>query len=60
MHVELVGMGPKLLISDASTATQRTIRWRLRVCGNTAVEFGVVPTDPAWCHRHSTLHKVNA
>lgn len=58
MHVELLGVGPKMLISDASTATQRTIRWRLRVRGNTAVEFGVVPADPDWCRRHSTLHKM--
>lgn len=36
-------MGPKLLLSDRSTADQPTIRWRLRVKGNTAVEFGVIP-----------------
>ena len=41
--VRLHGMGPKLLLSDRSTADQPTIRWRLRVKGNTAVEFGVIP-----------------
>ena len=41
--VRLLGMGPKLLLSDRSTADQPAIRWRLRVKGNTAVEFGVVP-----------------
>lgn len=38
-------MGPKLLLSDASTAERRALRWRLVVRGNTAVEFGVVPAD---------------
>ena len=56
--VALPGLGPRLLLSDASTATQGTIRWRLRVCGNTAVEFGVVPAEADCCH--STLHKVRA
>jgi hypothetical protein len=36
-------MGPKLLVSDLSTADQPVLRWRLVVRGNTAVEFGVVP-----------------
>ena len=38
-------MGPKLLLSDRSTADQPVLRWRLRVRGNTAVEFGCVPAD---------------
>ena len=46
----------QLLVSDATTGTHGTLRWRLRVRGNTAVEFGVVPADH--CSRHGTLHKV--
>lgn len=40
-------MGPKLLVSDVSTAQQPVLRWQLRVRGNTAVEFGVIPADLA-------------
>lgn len=36
-------MGPKLLVSDMSTADRKVLRWQLRVNGNNAVEFGVVP-----------------
>jgi hypothetical protein len=43
LHIKLEGMGPKLLVSDFSTADQPVLRWRLVVRGNTAVEFGVVP-----------------
>lgn len=43
LHIKLEGMGPKLLVSDTSTADQPVLRWRLVVRGNTAVEFGVVP-----------------
>lgn len=43
LHIKLEGMGPKLLVSDVSTADQPVLRWRLVVRGNTAVEFGVVP-----------------
>jgi hypothetical protein len=43
LHIRLDGMGPKLLVSDLSTADQPLLRWRLVVRGNTAVEFGVVP-----------------
>ena len=46
----------QLLVSDATTGTHGTLRWRLRVRGNTAVEFGVVPADHY--SRHGTLHKV--
>jgi hypothetical protein len=44
-QILLQGMGPKLLLSDASTGQQPLLRWRLVVRGNTAVEFGVVPAD---------------
>lgn len=47
-HIRLAGMGPKLLVSDASTAGRRALRWHLVVRGNTAVEFGVVPADLAY------------
>lgn len=42
-HTTPQGMGPKMLVSDLSTAEQPVLRWRLSVRGNTAVEFGVVP-----------------
>lgn len=45
LHIKLEGMGPKLLVSDRSTADQPVLRWRLAVRGNTAVEFGVVPLN---------------
>ncbi|KAL4428542.1 hypothetical protein ABPG75_002631 [Micractinium tetrahymenae] len=56
--VQLAGMGPKLLVSDVSTAHQPVLRWQLRVCGNTAVEFGVIPAGlpPS----HTALHKCQA
>ncbi len=41
--------------ADKSTAECRVLRWRLLVCGNTAVEFGVVPE--AICGDISSLHK---
>lgn len=45
LSIKLDGMGPKLLVSDLSTADQPVLRWRLAVRGNTAVEFGVVPLN---------------
>ena len=45
LNIKLDGMGPKLLVSDLSTADQPVLRWRLAVRGNTAVEFGVVPLN---------------
>ena len=40
----LARMGPKLLVSDKSTADQPFLRWQLQVRGrNACVEFGVVP-----------------
>lgn len=46
-------MGPKLLVSDKSTAEQPFLRWQLQVRGrNACVEFGVVPETHlvrAWC-----------
>lgn len=44
--VSLQGLlGPKLLVSDRSTFDQPVLRWRFRVTGNRAVEFGVVPSS---------------
>jgi len=56
--VTLTGMGPKLLLSDISTRDQPTLRWRLLVRGNTAVEFGCLPVnlEPG----HTVLHKCQA
>ena len=43
-RVGLARMGPKLLVSDTSTADQPFLRWQLQVRGrNACVEFGVVP-----------------
>lgn len=42
-------MGPKLLVSDVSTASQPVLRWQLRIKGNTAVEFGVIPAALEVC-----------
>jgi hypothetical protein len=53
--VRLAGMGPKLLISDKSTIDQPVLRWRLRVRGNTAVEFGALPLGVEL--GHTALHK---
>lgn len=44
-HIKLQGLGPKMLVSDVSSHQKTMLRWRLRVKGNTAVEFGVVPVD---------------
>lgn len=56
--IRLTGMGPKLLVSDLSTRDQSVLRWRLRVKGNTAVEFGVIPADLELSH--TALHKCMA
>lgn len=40
-------MGPRLLVSDWGTFDRAILRWRLRVHGNMAVEFGVVPSSLA-------------
>jgi hypothetical protein len=56
--VRLLDMGPKLLISNKSTADQNILRWRLRVTGNTAVEFGVIPVDLE--PNQNSLHKTDA
>ncbi len=38
-------MGPKLLLSDISTADAPLLRWRLEIRGNNAVEIGTVPVS---------------
>ena len=53
--MRLTGMGPKLMLSNKSTADQPVLRWRLRVRGNTAVEFGVIPVNLPLAH--TALHK---
>eukprot|EP00210_Caulerpa_lentillifera_P006988 g6683.t1 len=54
-QVKLVGLGPKMLVSDKSTNQQSLMRWQLRVKGNTAVEFGIVPV--ALQDKKKALHK---
>jgi hypothetical protein len=55
--IRLTDMGPKLLYSNASTRDQDVLHWRLRVTGNTAVEFGVIPVmlEP----NQNSLHKTD-
>jgi len=43
MQVKLDGIGPKLLVSDCTTADVPFLRWRMEIKGNNAVEFGTVP-----------------
>lgn len=43
--VTLEGIGPKLLVSEYSTAQKPVLRWRLELRGNNAVEFGVCPAS---------------
>lgn len=40
-------LGPKLLVSSLTTHDRPVLKWRLRVTGNAAVEFGVVPSNLA-------------
>ncbi|CAD7697165.1 unnamed protein product [Ostreobium quekettii] len=54
-EVKLMGLGPKMLVSDLSTSEKRVLRWKLRVQGNTAVEFGAVPSFLQ--KRRKALHK---
>ena len=56
--IRLAGMGPKLMLSNKSTADQPVLRWQLRVRGNTAVEFGIVPVNLPLTH--TSLHKCQA
>jgi hypothetical protein len=55
LTARLTGMGPKLMLSDKTTADQPVLRWRLRVRGNTAVEFGIIPVNLP--RTHTALHK---
>jgi hypothetical protein len=57
-RVGLASLGPKLLVSDFSTADKALLRWRVRVRGNTAVEFGVVPLSLT--DEHLSLHKARS
>lgn len=41
-NLSIVGYGPKILVSDVSTAHSPLLRWHLKVSGNLAIEFGVV------------------
>ncbi|KAK9823592.1 hypothetical protein WJX72_004081 [[Myrmecia] bisecta] len=57
-RVTLTGVGPKLLVSDLSTKDAPSLRWHLRVKGNTAVEFGIVPL--ALQKTQTALHKAQS
>jgi hypothetical protein len=59
LRVELPVMGPRLLLSAASTATQPTLRWCVRVEGNTAVEFACLPEDETLLDDANALHHRN-
>mmetsp|Transcript_18747 Transcript_18747/g.52635 ORF Transcript_18747/g.52635 Transcript_18747/m.52635 type:complete len:293 (-) Transcript_18747:308-1186(-) len=54
-HIKLEGVGPKMLVSTDSTQNGKLLRWRFRLEGNNAVEFGVVPqcleNDPKALHK---------
>lgn len=56
--IRLLDMGPKLLLSNLDTGDQPILRWRLRVTGNTAVEFGVIPANLE--PNQNSLHKADA
>ncbi|GAX82988.1 hypothetical protein CEUSTIGMA_g10415.t1 [Chlamydomonas eustigma] len=43
--IRLEGIGPKLLVSDLSTADVSLLRWRMEIRGNNAVEFGTIPVS---------------
>lgn len=43
--IRLEGIGPKLLVSDLSTADVALLRWRIEIRGNNAVEFGTIPAS---------------
>jgi hypothetical protein len=53
--VALNVMGPKLLLSDASTRDSPVLVWRFFVRGNSAVEVGIVPDDMPYDHQ--ALHQ---
>jgi hypothetical protein len=48
-RIKLEGPGPKLLLSDQSTATCELLHWRIELRGNNAVEFGIVPASLQVC-----------
>lgn len=48
--VAMNGLGPKLLVSDATTRDNPTLTWRFFVRGNAAIEVGVVPDDMPYDH----------
>lgn len=37
--------GPRILVSDVSTAQSGLLRWKLVLRGNNAAEFGVIPAE---------------
>ncbi|EFJ40559.1 hypothetical protein VOLCADRAFT_108120 [Volvox carteri f. nagariensis] len=54
-EIRLDHPGPRLLLSDVSTAQTLILRWKLQLRGNNAAEFGVVPLDMQ--DQQKALHK---
>lgn len=54
-EIRLESPGPRILVSDASTAQSSLLRWKMLLKGNNAAEFGVIPA----CLQESNkaLHK---
>jgi hypothetical protein len=53
--VSLNVLGPRLLLSNATTRDSPILAWRFFVRGNAAVELGVVPDDAVYDHK--ALHR---
>ncbi|PNW85515.1 hypothetical protein CHLRE_03g190200v5 [Chlamydomonas reinhardtii] len=54
-EIRLEAPGPRMLVSDKSTADSPILRWKLMLRGNNAAEFGVVPLEMQ--DMHKALHK---
>ncbi|KAG2448198.1 hypothetical protein HYH02_006783 [Chlamydomonas schloesseri] len=54
-EITLDAPGPRMLVSDKSTADSPVLRWKLMLRGNNAAEFGVVPQETQDIHK--ALHK---
>ncbi|KAA6418913.1 MAG: hypothetical protein FRX49_11139 [Trebouxia sp. A1-2] len=53
-------LGPKLLVSSLTTHDRPVLKWRLRVTGNAAVEFGVVPSSLAAAVNEGCIVEIEA
>ena len=57
VRVRLPGMGPKLLLSAASTATQPVLHWKLQMLGNNSFELACLPDQAALLDDARAVHK---